>query len=312
MTGIDIIATGKSIPSNVLSNDDMRRFVDTSDEWITTRTGIKQRCFCDSGETTITLAVDASAKAIEKAGVDKSQIGVCIVATFTPEYAAPSTACLVQAQLGLGSSTLCFDLNAACSGFLYALETARSLLFANDKKYALVIGSEKISNILDLNDRGTCVLFGDGAGAAVVQLKQAERYYSVFGSNGDIAPLSAHARSDYNFLKMDGQTVFRFAVDAICNSIKQVCANAGCNLDEIDWFICHQANARIIDFAAKRLDVPIEKFYKNIDKYGNTSAASIPIVIDEMTQQNLLQKGQDVICVGFGAGLAWGATLLTY
>ncbi len=312
MTGLDILATGKCIPSTVFSNDDMRKFVDTNDEWIITRTGIKQRYFCTSNETTISLAVDASLKAIKRAKIDKSQIGVCIVATFTPEYATPSTACIVQNELGLDSTTICFDLNAACSGFLYALETARALLCTNDKKYALVIGSEKISDLLDFTDRGTCVLFGDGAGAAVVQLKKVKRYYSIFGGNGDVAPLSANARSEDKFLKMDGHTVFRFAVDTICNSITEVAEKSGCNLDNIDWFICPQANGRIIDLAAKKLKIPIKKFYKNMDKYGNTSAASIPIVIDEMTQKNLLQKGQEIICVGFGAGLAWGATLLTY
>ncbi len=308
MKGLKIVSTGSSHPENAVSNYKLSETVDTSDEWIATRTGIRQRYFSE-GETNADLASDAAKQALERAGISADEIGVCIVATFTPDNATPSVACMVQQKLGLSKDTLCFDLNAACSGFIYALNVARGLLMQGGKKYALVIGSEVISRVLDFADRSTCVLFGDGAGAAVVTLSEDSVYEFTGGADGNQEILNCPTSGG---LQMDGREVFKFAVGIIPECIDTLLDKSGLTLDDIDYVVCHQANERIISHVVKKLKAPSEKFFMNLQKYGNTSAASIPLALDEMSCEGLFKEGMKIICVGFGAGLTWGGILLEW
>ncbi len=306
LTGIRIVSTGRAVPEKVYLNDDMKRFVDTDDAWISERTGIKQRYFCEEGESCSSLAISAAEIAVKRANISVEDISVCIVATFTPDYATPSMACLVQRALGLPENTLCFDLNAACSGFVYGLETARALLSERRGSYALVIGAEQISEVLDFTDRGSCVLFGDGAGAAIIETSDSHRYLSIFGTRGDNEILYASNLKEDTKLRMNGKEVFRFASEAVVKTLNILLEKSGKTAEEVDHIICHQANARIIDFAAKKAGLSPDDFYKNIDRYGNTSAASIPIVLDEMYEKGLIDGEDSLILIGFGAGLTYG------
>lgn len=306
MKGLRIVTTGSCHPQNAVSNDKLSETVDTSDEWISTRTGIRQRYFCES-ETNVSLAVNAGRLAITRADISPDEIGACIVATFTPDNATPSVACMVQRNLGLSNETMCFDISAACSGFVYALNIARGILLQNRKKYALVIGSEVISRMLDFGDRSTCVLFGDGAGAVIVTLDEDAAYEFICGANGNSDILSC---STSGGLKMDGREVFKFAVGIIPRCIEDLLTKSGLTLDDINYVVCHQANERIISHVIKKMKAPPEKFFMNIQKYANTSAASIPLALDEMSESGLLRHGMKIICVGFGAGLTWGGILI--
>lgn len=313
MEGIKIIGTGHYAPSQVVSNDDLSKRVETSDEWITTRTGIKRRHLSEN-ENTSDLAYQAAKKAIENSHIDINKLRYIIVATFTPDHFTPSTACIVQEKLGLNDQPImAFDINAACSGFVYALSVIKGLL--KDDEYGLVIGSEVISKVIDWQDRGTCVLFGDGAGAAVVE-KSSTPFYSYHNSTGNMTALVCPGRglnsTETGYLQMDGKAVFKFAVEAINDAIKNVLAQSQLTLEDIDYVICHQANYRIISHVYKKLKADPQKFYMNLDEYGNTSAASIPMALSEMNEKGLLQEGQKIICVGFGAGLTWGATLFSW
>ena len=311
MKGLRICATGRALPRQIVTNDALSRRVDTSDAWIASRTGIRERRFCCGDETAASLAADAARLALERAGADPGQLCACITATVTPDYASPSVSCLVQQRLGLPEELACFDLSAGCTGFIYALQAARGLLLQDARPYALVIGAEQLSRITDFTDRNTCVLFGDGAGAAVVTLDQVP-YACTLGSRGDAAPLWIEGPGPaHPVIHMDGQAVFRFAVEVLESSIHQLLEQSALRGEEIDWFVPHQANARIVSAAARRLGLPLERFYQNMDRYGNTSAASIPIALDEMDRTGLLRTGQKVICAGFGAGLTWGGVLLT-
>ncbi|MEA4893231.1 MAG: beta-ketoacyl-ACP synthase III [Peptococcaceae bacterium] len=314
--GLRILATGRALPLHSVTNEQLSSKVDTSDQWIRERTGIGSRYFCGEGESCLSLAVAAGRQALARSGLDPEEIGLCLAATFTPEYATPSTACLVQEALGLPEDIPAFDLNAACTGFLYALETARSLLIAAGavpRPFALVIASEEISRFLDFTDRGTCVLFGDGAAAAVVSLDAGRLYRCLLGSRGTEGILSCPGvGKEKPKLQMQGKEVFRFAVDVVPRCIRQILEACGLTLAEIDYVVCHQANRRIIDHVVKKLAAPPEKFYCNVAEYGNTSAASIPIALDEMAEKGLLRPGMVLLCVGFGAGLTWGATLLEW
>ena len=309
MNGLRLLGAGKAIPSRLLTNDDMTQFVETSDEWISSRTGIRQRYFCGEGENATTLAIEAAKNALADSGIAKEEIGCVIVASSSGEYAMPSTACLVHQALELEASIPVFDLGAACAGFLYALDTARSLLIAHGKKYALVIGTEMMSSVLDMADRNTCVLFGDGAGAAVFALEEEAEYEYVCGTRGDLAIQVGGPRKMLP-MTMEGQAVFRFAVSTIPATVDQLIANAGVTLEDVDWVVCHQANQRILDSSIRRLGVPAEKFYKNLDRFANTSAASIPLAIAEMKENGLLKAGQRVIMCGFGGGLTWAGVML--
>jgi 3-oxoacyl-[acyl-carrier-protein] synthase-3 len=298
------------VPEKVVTNEDFSKIVDTNDEWITTRTGIKERHFCEE-ETNWQLAYVAANKAIINAGINKDDIGILVVGTFTPDYATPSVACILQKELGLSENIMAFDVNAACSGFLYSLKIANALLETSDKTYALVIGSEQISTRLNMEDRGSCVLFGDGAGAIVIKHSPDKKFYSVLKAKGDYEALGCNGiTSDKPYIYMEGKSVFKNAVHNMTEVTNEVLKEAGLTLENIDYVVCHQANERIIRAVIKQLKAPEEKFFINIAKYGNTSAASIPIALDEMNEAGLLTAGKKIICVGFGAGFTWGATLI--
>lgn len=312
MSGIKILSTGYYAPAKVLDNFDFEKIVETSDEWIVSRTGIKKRHFAD-GESCVDLGYQAALKAVEK--IDKSKIGLIICATMTPDYFTPSTACLIQERLGLNDQeVMCFDLSAACSGFVYSLTVAQSLLQNLDDKYALIIGCEELSKIVDFQDRNTCVLFGDGAGA-IVACNGEGIFASYSNSAGNLEALKAQAigkdGSDH-YLTMAGQEVFKFAVKVIPESINAILDKTNLTLDDIDYVVCHQANYRIIRNVYKKMKSSEDKFYMNLQEYGNTSAASIPLALGEMDEKGMLKPGDKIICVGFGGGLTWGATLIEW
>ncbi|MGN0435016.1 MAG: beta-ketoacyl-ACP synthase III [Wujia sp.] len=310
--GLHIVGTGRYVPSKVVTNDDLSKIVDTNDEWIVSRTGICRRHFVED-ESNTDMALAASKMAIENAGIDKKDIGAVVLATVKADNLVPSEACMIQKLLELPTGIPCFDINAACSGFMYAMQIARGLLFQSDKKYALIIGTETLSKILDMTDRGTCILFGDGAGAAVIELSDEHKFYSVLGANGDdevlYCPNNSH---EDRFVSMLGSDVFKFAVSTVPKTINELLDKAGITADEVDVFVCHQANRRIIESVAKKLKQDISKFYINVDNYGNTSSASIPIAISEMNDKGLLKPGMKIIAVGFGAGLTWGGAYIEW
>lgn len=314
MRGIHIVGTGRALPEKILTNEDMSRLVDTSDEWIVTRTGIRQRHICGQ-ETCASLAATAAKKALQEAAekeqVRPEEIGAVVVATATSDYDFPSTACLVQKELGLSSETMAFDLAAACSGFLYGLEVCRGLLTDSRKKYVLLIGSEQLSKITDYTDRQTCILFGDGAGAAVLRLDDSLYVHRAWSRGSSESLYCEGVGTDGAKLKMDGSEVFRFAVRAFTQGMEAVLMEAGVRLEEVDHVICHQANRRIIEHVMKKYPGQERKFYINIEHYGNTSAASIPIALDEMREKGMLKEGMRVLAVGFGAGFTWSGALFT-
>lgn len=310
MSAPQILSTGRCLPARVVTNEELSRKVDTSDEWVFSRTGIHSRRFCGA-EDGIDLAEGAARQALERASLNPGDVGVCLAATFTPDYASPSMACLLQQRLGLPEDTVCFDLNAACAGFLYGMKTAHALLADAPRPYALVVGCEVISRVLDMEDRNTCVLFGDGAGAAVLRRNEAAAWHTVFGSRGDPESIWVQGPGPApSAVHMDGKAVFRFAVEVVEQSIRRLLEAEGCGINDLDLVVCHQANARIIDHVAKKLKAREGLFYKNMDRYGNTSAASIPIALDELVQAGRLKPGMRVLTVGFGGGLTWAGALL--
>lgn len=358
-----ILGTGKSVPKKIVTNDDLAKIIDTSDEWIYTRTGIKSRHVAelrseaayavyttkaeeaaratesareaettetaetaDTTETASTLAIEASRQALANAGVAAQDIELIIVATSSPDYTFPSTAALVQDGIG-AKGAMCFDISAACTGFIYALSIAEAYMQSGQFKTALVIGSEVMSTEVDWKDRSTCVLFGDGAGAVVLSAKPealerhtvedekeiTEHTYfkSVSALHADGSKGQVLTRGK-DFIRMDGQEVFKFAVKKVPESINEVLEKANVPIGEVKYFVLHQANIRIIEAVAKRLGVEMSRFPINLEQYGNTSAASIPILLDEMNRSNILQRGDKIILSGFGAGLSWGSTLLEW
>lgn len=310
MSGIKVISTGSSIPTKVITNEDFEKIVETSDEWIVERTGIHHRHFVEN-QTVVDLGYLAAKEAIEKSNINKEDIGLIVVATISSDFFTPSTACLIQERLGLNDQEImAFDISAACSGFVYGLTIVNALLKTMEKKYALVIGSEVLSKLLDFKDRNTCILFGDGAGALLVE-NSSNMFISYNNSMGNENALYA-ATKDNQYMHMDGKGVFKFAVTAIPESINKVLERANMTLDDIDYVVCHQANYRIIKNAYKKLKCNPDKFYMNLQEYGNTSGASIPIALAEMDGKGLLKAGMKVICVGFGGGLTWGATLIEW
>lgn len=312
MNGLQILGTGRAVPEQIVTNDDLAQRVDTNDEWIVARTGIRERRFA-AGETLTDLTVEAARKAMERAGVQPQDIGLCITATVTPDRLFPSQACLIHQKLGLPEDCPAFDLSAGCTGFLFAMETAAAMLPRMNRPYALLMGGELLSRILDMDDRSTCILFGDGAGAAVVKTTENAPWFAQMGSQGDRDILWAWGPGQERpYLHMDGQGVFQFAIKTVPQVAKQLLEKAGLDKDQVDWYVPHQANHRIVESAAKRLKVPLERFYENMDRYGNTSAGSIPIALDEMVEKGLLQRGQWVMCLGFGAGLTWGGALFQW
>lgn len=312
MNGIRIRAAGHCVPCETVTNDDLAQRVDTSDDWIVTRTGIRRRHYVKN-ETQTDLCIGAARQALAMSGAAPGDIGVCIVATMTPETLMPATACMVQQALGLPKDVMCFDLNAACSGFVYALHTAECLLAASKKKLGLVIGGEALSRVVNWEDRGSCILFGDGAGAVVVESRREwASIGALLGAEGNAELLYAAGPGSGQTprISMEGQRVFRFAVETVSECMEQVMKCHGVGMADVDWFVFHQANARIIDLMRRRHGIPEEKLYINVDEYGNTSAASIPIALSEMQEKGLLKSGNRILMVGFGGGLTWGGVLV--
>lgn len=316
-----IIGTGSYAPETIIKNDDLAEFMETSDQWISSRTGIRERRIVNQ-ESTCMLAVKAAEKALESAGIKAEDLDLIILATSSADYCFPSGACQVQGEIG-AVNAVAFDLSAACTGFVFALNTVHSFFQSGIYKTALVIGAEVFSKLTDWEDRSTCVLFGDGAGAVVLQASDRGLIHMIMGSDGSKSQvLSCVNRTNGNFLTkslpeigytyMDGQEVFKFAVKKVPECIKQLLEQSKTDLSEIQYFILHQANVRIVESIAKRLSVPIEKFPVNLDRFGNTSAASIPILLDEVSGQGTLKRGDKLIIAGFGAGLTWGATLMEW
>ncbi len=312
MNGIKLRGTGRCVPANTVTNDDLAQLVDTNDAWITARTGIRSRYRCTT-ETHTDLCVNAARAALKKAGVSPAEIGACIVATVSADTVVPSAACMLQKALGLPEDTPCFDLNAACTGFVYALHTMECLLNAAPRKFGLVVGAEALSKVVDWTDRSTCILFGDGAAAAVVECREGwPSIGAVLGSLGNdtLLRLPGLGRGEPNVLSMEGTQVFKFAVETVPACMDAVLAKSGLTIDDIDFFVFHQANARIIDLAVRKYRIPPEKYYKNIDHYGNTAAASVPLVLSELEDQGRIGPGSRLLMVAFGGGLTWGGAVL--
>jgi 3-oxoacyl-[acyl-carrier-protein] synthase-3 len=313
MNGIKIIGSGSAVPDKVVTNDDLAQIVDTSDAWISERTGIRTRHFIEKDETASDLAILAAKRALAASGIAPEQIGAVVVATITGDTTSPSTANRVALALGVQPNTPSFDISAACSGFVYALKVAQGMIAdESDRPYAVVVGVEALSRDLDFTDRSTCILFGDGAGAVVVKSDPDAPFDAVLGAESDPAIGVPGDINKTEFITMDGRKVFRFAVRIIPKVIKDYLAKTGETLDDYDQVIFHQANSRIIEHAAKKLKLAPEKAYQNLDRLGNTSGASIPLALDEMVQHNIIRPGCRILCVGFGAGLTWGAAGITY
>lgn len=305
---LDIVSTGKYIPSAVITNDDLEKMVDTNDEWIVSHTGIKTRHKA-LGEDTSDLAYKAAKDALDKGKVDPETIDAIIVATITADFASPSMAAIVQARLGLNHRDItCFDVNAACTGFVYALQMATALVNTGPYRHILVIGAEVLTKILDYTDRNTCILFGDGAGAMIIRQGQPhQKAFFYTASEGDIEDVL----SVKEILRMQGRRVFKFAINAVEKSINRLLELDETRLDQVTKIIPHQANYRIIDGVAELKKIPLNKFFLNLEHYGNTSAASIPIAFDEYIQEQPLREGDKIMMVGFGAGLTWGGVVFT-
>ena len=321
-----IIGTGSCLPDRIMTNHEFEEIVDTNDEWIKSHTGISERRFSDEKTATSDLSTTAALRALESAKVKPEDIDLIIVATVTPDMLFPSTACIVQKNIGAVNAAA-FDLEAACTGFLYALAVAENFIMTGYYRNVLVIGAETLSKICDQTDRNTCVIFGDGAGAAVVSEVPEEygilsTYMGADGSGGDLLKLPAGGsrlpasvetvQERLHYIKMDGSKVFKFAVKVMGVAAEKALEKCGLGKEEVDYLIPHQANIRIIDAAVKRLKISEEKVYVNIDKYGNMSAASVAVALDEASRKGLLKDGDIVVLVGFGGGLTWGAAVLKW
>ena len=323
-----ILGTGSYAPERILTNEDLSKMVDTSDEWIRARSGIRERRIAAADEATSDMAVEACRRALEASGVPASEIDLVVVATVTPDYPMPATACIVQHKLGVPTSAACFDVNAACSGFIYALDTACALVSSGRYKRALVVGAEKLSSIVDWQARGTCMLLGAGAGAVVIGPGSAQGVgligtkLGALGEDTDLLyipgggsrlPTSAEsiARGD-QFIKMKGKEVFKLAVRVMEEAARDILEQHGLSAHQIDLVIPHQANLRIIDAIAQYLELPVERFFVNVDRYGNTSAASIPIALDEARRSGRIKAGDLTLLVAFGAGLTYGSALIRW
>lgn len=319
-----IIGLGSYQPPKILTNDDLSKIVETNDEWITERTGIKERRVSDGIiDTTSAMAYKAAAEAVKDAGVDPSEIEMIVVATTTPDLPFPSMACCVQRDLGI-SGCICFDVNSACPGFITAYNVVQNFIENGHVKTALVIGAECLTNFVDWEDRGTCILFGDGAGAAVLRAEEGDPNSFILTSSPEkmeclVAQSMKQPKKfdDPDFAKstyinMNGKEVFRFVVSKVPQTMMELAEKCGVSLDEIDHYVFHQANKRIIDATAKKLGVSLEKFPMNIEQTGNTSSASIPILLTKMKKEGTLKKGDKVMMASFGGGLTWGVNYFVY
>ena len=323
MSNAKIIGTGSALPEKILTNEDMSKIVDTTDEWIRSRTGIRQRRIADESTSTSDLAMIAVEKAVKAAKIDPEELDLIIVGTSTPDTLFPSVGCIIQGKIGAKNASA-FDVSAACSGFNFALTVASNFFKSGMSKKALVVGADTLAKYLDWTDRGTCVLFGDGAGAVV--LSEANSGEGILASNlttdgtgaqfltmpggGSRNPKPNNEKE--RCITMNGKEVFKFAVKALEKTLLSALDSAGLTLDKIDLLIPHQANIRIIDHAMKKFGIPKEKIFVNLDKYGNTSAASIPIAMDEALHNGMIKKGDIIAIVGFGAGLTSGANIIKW
>lgn len=330
VTGLElkckILGSGSALPNRVITNFDLEKIIDTSDEWIVTRTGIKERRFAEESVSTSDMAAEAAMKAIEAAGLTPEDIDLIIVGTITPDMVFPSTACLVQDKIG-AKKAAAFDLEAACTGFIYGLAVAQQFISTGFYKHILVIGAETMSRIIDMKDRNTAVIFGDGAGAVVVGPSDGTQGIMGFdlGADGDggrflympaggsAQPATEKTVADrLHYVKMEGKDVFRFAVRAMENSSVAAVEKSGLAIEEINYLVPHQANMRIIGAAAKKMNLPMEKVHVNLDRCGNMSAASIPVALDEAIRGQKIKAGDNVVVVGFGGGLTWGACVIKF
>ncbi len=325
MKGVKVVGFGHYCPENIVSNKDLENIVETTDEWIVKRTGIKERRI-SSGEGTVELAYKAALSALKNSNCDKDDIDLIVVATTSLDKIMPSTACSVQGLLGCNNAAA-FDISAACSGFVYSLIVASSLIRGTDKKRALVIGSEVLSRIIDWSDRSTCVLFGDGAGAAVIEISNDEEgiistCFSSDGNRGEKSlvagelelntPFAKEKKLEKRYIEMKGAEVYKFAVSIVPQIVNELLEKANEDLENIKYIVPHQANSRIIDDAARRLKVDKDKFYTNLDKYGNTSSASVPVALSEMFEKGLIKRGDKIILAAFGGGLTWAGALIKF
>jgi 3-oxoacyl-[acyl-carrier-protein] synthase-3 len=313
-----IAGTGSYLPERVVTNAEFAARLDTNDAWIRERTGIERRHIAEKSQASSDLALQASKRALQAADIEADQLDLIVVATSTPDYVFPSTACLLQAKLGVKGSAA-FDLQAVCSGFVYGLETADTFIRSGQYKKALVVGAEVFSRILDWNDRGTCVLFGDGAGAVVLVASEKPGIHaSVLRADGSHAGMLSvpgnvcgGAVVGSPFLQMNGQAVFKFAVKVLEESARETVAAAQMELADIDWLIPHQANVRILDATARKLGLPPEKLVVTVDHHGNTSAASVPLALDEFVRAGKIRRGQRLLLQGVGGGFTWGSSVVT-
>lgn len=320
-----IISTGASVPEQVITNDDLSKIVDTSDEWITQRTGIKKR-HISGGENTSHFAINTARQVLERAEVAAEDVDLIIVASVTADYGTPSLACMVQKEIG-AINAVAFDVNAACSGFMFALSIADKYIKTGMYENAIVIGAETLSKIVDWKDRATCVLFGDGSGGAYVEKSEdmgileeelgakgelwnilTQGYVGCSNAFNDIK----HEKDNLWYVNMDGRAVFKFATKAVAKSIERVMDNAGVKADEIKYVVPHQANARIVDIISRKLGIAHDKCYMNMSEYGNTSSASIPIVLNELNEKGLIERGDKLLLTGFGGGMTWGTMLISW
>jgi len=315
------------VPERILTNDDLSRMVDTSDEWITTRTGIKERRVAAKDEYTSHMATKAALKAIEQAGIKPSEIDLILVATATPDMMFPATACFVQSNIG-ATRAACLDVSAACAGFLFAIEIAQQFITSHTYETVLVIGAEKLTSITNWTDRNTCVLFGDGAGAAILRHRAGNSHGVIsthIGSDGEFADIlfmpgggcrtpitSENVNRHLQTIHMSGKEVYKQAVTAMLNASKRALEQAGLTIDDIACVIPHQANVRIIEAIADRLKIPLDRFYVNLDRYGNTSAAAVAIALDEANRTGRIKAGDYILMVVFGGGLTWASTIIEW
>ena len=326
MRSVGLIGIGSHVPQQILTNADLEKMVETNDEWIVSRTGIRERRIASQEEASSDLAVKASERALARAGISADELDLIIVATVTPDMFFPSTACLVQDQIG-ATKAATFDLSAACTGFIYGLATAAQFIATGVYRYALVVGVDCLTKIVDWKDRNTCILFGDGAGAAVLGPVSQGQGLLAFdlgsdGSGGDLLKVEAGGsrlpaseqtvKENRHVISMHGREVFKFAVRAINSSTDKVLSKAGMTKADIDFLVPHQANIRIIESAMKRFGLPKEKVVVNIDRYGNMSSASIPVALCEAYEKQLFQHGDKLVLCGFGGGLTWGSAVLTW
>ncbi len=320
-----IISTGACVPVQVITNDDMAKIVDTSDEWITQRTGIKRR-HISAGENTSAFAIGTARKLLERANVSAESVELIIVASVTPDYGTPSLACMVQKEIG-AENAVAFDVVAACSGFMFALSIADKYIKTGVYNNAIVIGAETLSKIVDWSDRSTCVLFGDGAGGAYVEKSEKEGIIEEeLGTKGELYEIltqgyaaCSNAFNDVKdekdplwYVNMNGREVFKFATKSVVKSVSRVIEQSGVPVEDIKYVIPHQANARIVEVISHKLKIPYEKFYMNMEEYGNTSSASVPIALNELNEKGLIERGDKILLTGFGGGMTWGTMLISW